>query len=211
MRLASGDATIEAKRAFECEANTRGVTVRGYHADNGRYAEHLFRNDCKEKSQSLNYCGVGAHHQNGIAEAKIKQLTLAARTMLLHAQRYWPEYITTMLWPFALLAAADRVNNLHIDIEGQTPDMKFSKTAGMSTRVQHFHTFGCPVYVLDARLQDAGGAGPPKWDPRSRLGIYLGHSPSHAGSVALVLNPRTGLVSPQFHVVIDDDFPQYQA
>ena len=48
--------------------------------------------------------------------------------------------------------------------------------------------------------------GVPKWEPRARLGIYLGRSPSHASNVALVLNPRTGLVSPQFHVVFDDDF-----
>ncbi len=34
----------------------------------------------------------------------------------------------------------------------------------------------------------------------------MGHSPSHAGSVALVLNPCTGHVSPQFHVVLDDFF-----
>jgi hypothetical protein len=58
---------------------------------------------------------------------------------------------------------------------------------------------------LDSRLQ-SGIAGPPKWEPRSRLGIYVGHSPSHAGSVALVLNPRTGHVSPQFHVVFDNLF-----
>ena len=36
--------------------------------------------------------------------------------------------------------------------------------------------------------------------------VYLGHSPSHAGSVALVHNPRTGLISPQYHVVVDDVF-----
>ena len=36
--------------------------------------------------------------------------------------------------------------------------------------------------------------------------MYLGHSPFHAGSVALVLNPTTGRVSPQYHVVSDDDF-----
>ena len=45
-----------------------------------------------------------------------------------------------------------------------------------------------------------------KWEPRSRLGFYLGHSPYHTGSVALVLNPRTLHVSPQFHVVFDDYF-----
>ena len=38
------------------------------------------------------------------------------------------------------------------------------------------------------------------------MGIYLGRSPAHAENVALVLNPKTGLVSPHFHVVFDDNF-----
>jgi hypothetical protein len=41
---------------------------------------------------------------------------------------------------------------------------------------------------------------------RARLGIYLGMSPRYARLVALVLNPRTGLVSPQWHVKFDDNF-----
>ena len=61
------------------------------------------------------------------------------------------------------------------------------------------------MYILDEKLQ-SGSIGPPKWEPRSRLGIYVGHSPVHAGSVALVLNVITGHVSPQYHVVFDDDF-----
>ena len=104
------------------------------------------------------------------------------------------------------MAAADRMNNLHVDMHGQTPEMKFSNTIGSSTRLIHFHMFGCPVYILDARLQSVGGGGPPKWDPRARLGIYLGNYPSHAGSVALVMNPKNGLVSPQFHLVFDNNF-----
>ncbi len=36
--------------------------------------------------------------------------------------------------------------------------------------------------------------------------MYLGHSPFHAGSVALVFNPCTGHVSPQYHVVFDNTF-----
>ena len=85
MQDSTGDSTIEAKNAFEQDAATRGVHIKGYHADNSRYAEPLFRDDCRDKQQSLTFCGVGAHHQNGIAEAKIKQLTLASRTMILHA------------------------------------------------------------------------------------------------------------------------------
>ena len=206
MQDATGESTMDAKLSFEQASATRGVSPKHYHADNGRFAESLFTKDCNAKLQKLTFCGVGAHHQNGVAENSIKQLTLTSRTILLHAQRHWPEYITTMMWPFALLAAADRMNNLHIDMDGLTPEMKFSKATGMKTRLNEFHTFGCPVYILDARLQSAGGPGPPKWDPRARLGIYVGHSPIHAGSVALVLNPKTGLVSPQYHVVFDDDF-----
>ena len=131
---------------------------------------------------------------------------MSSRTLVLHAQRHWLVCITTMFWPFALVAAADIMNNLHVDMHGQTPEMKFSNTIGSSTRLSHFHTFVCPVYILDARLQSVGGRVPPKWDPLDRLRIYLGHSPSHAGSVALVMNPKTGLVSLQFHLVFDDNF-----
>jgi hypothetical protein len=39
------------------------------------------------------------------------------------------------------------------------------------------------------------------------LSWYLfGHSPSCLGLVALVLNPQTGHISPQYHVVFDDQF-----
>ena len=206
MQDATLESTLQAKEVFESDALARGVKVKRYHADNGRYADPDFVSDCKVKHQKITFCGVGAHHQNGVSENTIKQLTLTARTLLLHAQRHWPEYISTMLCPLALLAAADRLNHLHVDTEGQTPEMKFSDAAGSVTRLKDFHTFGCPCYVLDARLQSSGGPGPPKWDPRSRLGIYVGHSLLHAGSVALVLNPKTGLISPQFHVVFDDNF-----
>ena len=75
--------------------------------------------------QTISFCGVGAHHQNGVSENIIKQLTLTARTLLLHAQQFWPEYISSMPWTSALLAAADRMNNLHIDLNGETPETKF--------------------------------------------------------------------------------------
>lgn len=45
-----------------------------------------------------------------------------------------------------------------------------------------------------------------KWKDRANIGIYLGRSPQHSRSVALVLNPETGLVSPQFHIKHDGNF-----
>ena len=77
---------------------------------------------------------------------------------------------------------------------------------GENIPVKLFHTLFIPIYVLDARLQNSGGSGPQKLEPRSRIGMYLGHSPLHAGSVALVWNPTTVRVSSQYHVVFDDKF-----
>ena len=83
--------------------------------------------------------------------------------------------------------------------------MRFSGVAENNLRLRDFHTFGCPCYVLDGRLQ-TNPKGVPKWDPQERLGIYIGRSPDYAGNVALVLNPKTGLVLQKYHVVFDDDF-----
>jgi hypothetical protein len=46
----------------------------------------------------------------------------------------------------------------------------------------------------------------PKWHPRSRQAVYIGHSPKHAHTVPVVLNLKTGHCSPQYHVVFDDNF-----
>ena len=43
-----------------------------------------------------------------------------------------------------------------------------------------------------------------KWADRSHMGIYLGLSPQHVHSVGLILSLKTGLVSPQFHLLFDD-------
>ena len=59
--------------------------------------------------------------------------------------------------------------------------------------------------MLDAGLQNTGFK-IPKWNPRSRLGVSLRQSPCQAENVVLVLNPKTLHVSPQYHVVFDDDF-----
>jgi hypothetical protein len=42
----------------------------------------------------------------------IKELTLISWTLLLHAKQHWPDYITMMMWPFALKEAAYHLNQL---------------------------------------------------------------------------------------------------
>ena len=81
------------------------------------------------------------------------------------------------------------------------------KFAGTTTdiTIKIHHTWGCPVYVLDVILK-GNISGLPKWKTRSQAGIYLGRSPCHKGSVAMVLNPETCCVSPPIHVVFYDEF-----
>ncbi len=199
----SAEETVEAKRAFERYAKVHGVTIRHYHADNGIFIENEFVKAVEADKQTISYCAVNAHHQNGKAEKKIRDLQELARTMLLHAKQRWPNAVTTNLWPYAM-RMANEVSNFSPGIrDGISPLEKFAQLA-IIPRVKHSHTFGSPVYVLDNRSQ--GGKSVPKWDQKSRIGMYLGTSPRHSRRVALVLNLQTGHVSPQFHVVFDDLF-----
>ena len=78
--------TVEVKQAFEAFAATHGVTIRHYHADNGRFQDKLFHQAIHKEKQMHSFCGINAHFQNGIAEKRIRDLQDNARTMLLHAQ-----------------------------------------------------------------------------------------------------------------------------
>jgi Reverse transcriptase (RNA-dependent DNA polymerase). len=154
--------------------------------------------------QEISYCGVGAHQQNGIVERHIQDLTGSVQTMLVHAIKMYPEAVKPIVWPFALKAAKHARNKLKLDKSGLTPEERLTGVA-FRKDVCHEHTLFCPVFVLDSRLQ-GNIWGIPKWAPRSNAGIDLGMSPHHASSAALVLNLQTGHVSPQFHVIFDDDF-----
>ena len=57
---------------------------------------------------------------------------------------------------------------------------------------------------MDPRIQD--GKKVPKWSPRSCLGCFLGYSTCHSSEVSLILNLKTGSVTPQYHLVHDDWF-----
>jgi len=48
--------------------------------------------------------------------------------------------------------------------------------------------------------------GIPKWKSHAYCGVYVSHSNHHASNVMLVWNPKTKLVSPQYHIVFDKEF-----
>ena len=82
---ASADETIKGKLAFKQYAQNRGVTIRVYHADNGVFRANAWMEECHKNRQGMSFAGVNAHHQNGIAERRTKEIQKLARTMLIHA------------------------------------------------------------------------------------------------------------------------------
>jgi transposase InsO family protein len=106
----SSEETFKSKLAFEKFAASHGVNIKHYHADNGRFKDNLFMKIIEEIGQTISFCGVGAHHQNGKAEKRFGDLQRRATTLLLHAQRRWPEAVNSQLWAYAIRAANDSRN-----------------------------------------------------------------------------------------------------
>ena len=88
----------------------------------------------------------------------------------------------------------------------ECPLSRFSQHATPS--LNHFHPFGCPVYILNRSLADGNSI--PRWQPRSHLGIYLGRSPNHAKDVSLVLDLNTNHISANYHIIYEDKFQTIQ-
>ncbi len=196
--------TIESKLKFEREAFVAGHTIKAYHTDNGVYTAKQFTAELYQKGQGITHSGVGGHHHNGKTENSIKIVVYMARTMMIHATLRWPEVSDKELWPMALSYAVYLYNHTPKQDTNFSCMELWTTTKSNHNSMLNAQPWGCPTYVLDPQLQD--GHKIPKWQPRSRRGQFMGFSPLHASTVALVRNLTTGNISPQFHVVHDSYF-----
>jgi hypothetical protein len=85
---------------------------------------------------------------------------------------------------------------------GLCPSNVFTKLRWEERKYHDLHVWGCPVYVLEKAIADGNKL--PCWKPRSIRCVNMGLSKKHASTVPLVLNPETGYITPQYHVVFDD-------
>ena len=65
--LCTGE-TPQAKHKFEQLACEHGVAIKSYHADNSPFGNADFVHSIEDHGQAIKFSGVGAHHQNGVAE-----------------------------------------------------------------------------------------------------------------------------------------------
>ena len=79
--------TVKSKLKFERMAAELGVKIQSYHTDNGVFTSTAFMENVMEHKQNIRFSGVGAAHQNGLAERHIRTVVEIARTLLIHATR----------------------------------------------------------------------------------------------------------------------------
>jgi hypothetical protein len=194
---------VKSKLEFEDFASRYNVKIKNIRADNGVYTARLFQELCLKNQQTLTFCAVGAHWQNGIAERFIGSITQRARTILLHAMACWPGVITEDMWPFAIRHAVT-FHNASVRRDKNISPYELFTGESAPWSINDFRVFGCPVYVLHKKLQD--GESFNKWKARCWTGVYVGNSTCHASNIPLIYNYQTTHVSPQFHVIFDEGF-----
>ena len=88
--------------------------------------------------------------------------------------------------------------------KGIVPADLFTRSMIPRHKLRDIHVFSCPAYVLDPQLLQ--GKQLPRWQLRSRIGVFVGFSAHHWSNIPLIFNLHTGSISPQFCVVFDDSF-----
>ena len=146
--------TVASKQEVEIDAKSCGVNLKAFRADNGIFKSVEFRYDLDDKDQRITFCGVGAHHQNGVAERYIRMFVEKARNVLLNDHARWPDNIDLEIWTFAIRHVVNQWNNTPTtDLNYQTSEERFNRikqeNVNKKKHFQNFHLFGCPAYVLE--------------------------------------------------------------
>ena len=78
-------------------ASSGGVKIAQHRADNVIFSTREFKAEIERTNQAILFSGVGAQHQNGIAERGIRTVVERACTMLIHAAMRYPDVISSEL------------------------------------------------------------------------------------------------------------------
>ena len=153
---------VNSKYKFEHYCDNQGVKITEYVGNNNPFHSSKWKMDCANQNQTCSLSGVGAHHHQNYAKQNIQTIFNMAQAMLLHFAIYWPQEAKADLWPFTVDHVIYIWNNLPNSTTQISPFEHFTGTlASNHHHPQRLHVFGCPVYVLDPKLQD--GKKLPKW------------------------------------------------
>ena len=111
-KTAAAKDTVEGKKAFKKYARDRGVQIQYYQTDNRIFKSKAWVLDFQISTQRIPYAGVGSHHQNGVAEQRIRVLQDLTRTQLINDNQRWPAAINAHLWTYAIRLACAAWNKI---------------------------------------------------------------------------------------------------
>ncbi len=89
------------------------------------------------RNQKYSFSGVGAKHQNGVAERNIKTVAQWARANMLHLATHWPQHANSTYWPQAI--------NCVVWVFNRLPNMASGKLQMKSGQVSALHA---PSYLI---------------------------------------------------------------
>ena len=136
------------------EAMEHGVELKRFCTDNGIFKSKAFMEALKDNYQMITKSGVGAHHQNGVAE------------WLLEQSKPWLEPCSctcncicqmSLIQHCGLLPnyAVEKCNNLPTKVKnGLCLNEVFADIILGCGLLKQLQVFGCPYCALDTRIQD---------------------------------------------------------
>ena len=65
---------LQAKKAFKAYKRTEKVNIKHYHTENCRFADNPFLQAVAQENQTISYCGVNSHFQNGKYKRRIRDI-----------------------------------------------------------------------------------------------------------------------------------------
>ena len=145
--LQAGD-TIAGKHKVEEFYQSIGSPIQSFRGDNQIFNSAEFLDDCARSHQTVNFCGVGAHHQNGVAERAIQTVTKWARTIMIDAAINWPDQADLSLWPMAMDHAVWMWNHLPKEGVGLSPLELATGIKSSHEELKRLHVWGCPGFLV---------------------------------------------------------------
>ena len=109
-----------------------------------------------------------------------------AQTFMVHASLHWTDKGSDdiSLLSFAVKHSAWIYNRVPNVRSGLTPLELITREQSDYKDILRSHVWGCPVFVLEAKLQNDQKL--PKWNQRARMGQFVGFSEEHSSLVANV-------------------------
>jgi transposase InsO family protein len=131
--------TLRSVACLESQAYNKGFKIKKYHSDNGIFPSAEFKAYCKQQNQKYSFSGVGAHHQNGVAERNIKTVAQWAHANILHLAMHWPQQACLQLWPQAIDYSVWVFNRLPNVENGLTLNELWSSVQNKGKGLAHTH------------------------------------------------------------------------